>query len=246
MKYFTISFDDGLEQDKEIIRLMNQYGIRGTFNLNAGVFGLKGYIKRMGNIGFLDTEEKEKFLFWDGVEHYRIPEDEIAQVYAGQEIASHGFCHENMKKIGYEGTKESVSKDIQALSAIAGYPIRGFAYPFGMTSPEVKKALKELGVVYARRVGTTHKFSADGDLLSYVPTTAITDPRLDQVLDSFLQADGSEKDLLFYMWGHGYELDYGNRICSYEHLEQIFDKVSGKDGIKCVTNLEAFTRMGKL
>ena len=34
-KYFTLSFDDGLEQDKRVIRLMRQYGLKGTFNLNA-------------------------------------------------------------------------------------------------------------------------------------------------------------------------------------------------------------------
>ena len=34
-KYFTLSFDDGLEQDKRIIALMKQYGLKGTFNLNS-------------------------------------------------------------------------------------------------------------------------------------------------------------------------------------------------------------------
>lgn len=27
-KYFTLSFDDGLEQDKRVIRLMRQYGLK--------------------------------------------------------------------------------------------------------------------------------------------------------------------------------------------------------------------------
>lgn len=246
MKYFTVSFDDGLEQDKEIIRLMNRYGIKGTFNLNAGVFGLKGYIKRIGNIGFKDTEAREKFLFWDGVEHYRIPEDEIAQVYEGQEIASHGYCHENMRRLGYEGTKDSVFKDKTRLSEIAGYEVKGFAYPYDMTGPDVKRALKDLGIVYGRRVGNTHRFTVDSDLLSYIPTTAVTDSQVDKVLEDFIRADGSEKDLLFYMWGHGYEMDYGNDLCSFKHLERIFDRISGVDGIKFVTNLEAFSRMGKL
>ena len=40
-KYFTLSFDDGLEQDKRVIRLMRQYGLKGTFNLNAGLFGTR-------------------------------------------------------------------------------------------------------------------------------------------------------------------------------------------------------------
>ena len=35
-KYFTLSFDDGLEQDKKVLELMKKYGLRGTFNLNSG------------------------------------------------------------------------------------------------------------------------------------------------------------------------------------------------------------------
>ncbi len=47
-KYFTLSFDDGLEQDKRVIRLMRQYGLKGTFNLNAGLFGTRGEVKGLG------------------------------------------------------------------------------------------------------------------------------------------------------------------------------------------------------
>ena len=35
-KAFTMSYDDGWTQDEKLISLMNQYGIKGTFNLNSG------------------------------------------------------------------------------------------------------------------------------------------------------------------------------------------------------------------
>lgn len=35
-KAFTVSYDDGWPQDRRLISLMNQYGIKGTFNLNSG------------------------------------------------------------------------------------------------------------------------------------------------------------------------------------------------------------------
>ena len=38
-KYFTISFDDGTEQDRRLIELMEKYGIKGTFNISSGIFG---------------------------------------------------------------------------------------------------------------------------------------------------------------------------------------------------------------
>ena len=35
-KALTLSYDDGVEQDIRLIRNMDQYGIKGTFNLNSG------------------------------------------------------------------------------------------------------------------------------------------------------------------------------------------------------------------
>ena len=35
-KAVTISYDDGVQQDIEMIALMRKYGIKGTFNLNSG------------------------------------------------------------------------------------------------------------------------------------------------------------------------------------------------------------------
>ena len=94
-KYFTLSFDDGLEQDKRVIRLMRQYGLKGTFNLNAGLLGTRGEVKGLGTFSFQDCPEgvKHKWPF-SYVQHNRIPQDEVCQVYEGMEIATHGFRHE--------------------------------------------------------------------------------------------------------------------------------------------------------
>ena len=50
-KLFTLSFDDGTEQDCRLIALMEKYGVKGTFNISSGIFGRKSYIKRVGNGG---------------------------------------------------------------------------------------------------------------------------------------------------------------------------------------------------
>ena len=39
-KAITFSFDDGVTQDIRVIKILNQYGLKGTFNLNSGFFGL--------------------------------------------------------------------------------------------------------------------------------------------------------------------------------------------------------------
>ena len=36
-KALTFSFDDGRKEDRRLVELFNQYGIKGTFNLNSGL-----------------------------------------------------------------------------------------------------------------------------------------------------------------------------------------------------------------
>lgn len=35
----TMSYDDGVLSDKRLIQIFDQYGIKGTFHLNSGLFG---------------------------------------------------------------------------------------------------------------------------------------------------------------------------------------------------------------
>ena len=35
-KFFTLSYDDGITQDKRLVKIFNKYGIRATFNINSG------------------------------------------------------------------------------------------------------------------------------------------------------------------------------------------------------------------
>ena len=111
-KYFTLSFDDGLEQDKRVIRLMRQYGLKGTFNLNAGLLGTRGEVKGLGTFSFQDCPEgvKHKWPF-SYVQHNRIPLDEVCQVYEGMEIATHGFRHEPLGAVSEDEMRASVDAD---------------------------------------------------------------------------------------------------------------------------------------
>ena len=115
-KYFTLSFDDGLEQDKRVIRLMKQYGLKGTFNLNAGLFGARGEVKGIGTFSFQDCPEgvTHKWPF-SYVRHNRIPQDEVLQVYEGMEIATHGFRHESLGAVSEDEMRASVDADKAAL-----------------------------------------------------------------------------------------------------------------------------------
>ena len=35
-KALTFSYDDGVEQDMRLVKLLDDHGVKGTFNLNSG------------------------------------------------------------------------------------------------------------------------------------------------------------------------------------------------------------------
>ena len=37
-KALTLSYDDGVEQDEKLIEIAEEYGLKGTFNINSGCF----------------------------------------------------------------------------------------------------------------------------------------------------------------------------------------------------------------
>lgn len=241
-KYFTMSFDDGLEQDKKIIQICNRYGIQCTFNLNAGLTGTKNRVGRIGNIGFLNYPEGStgfKRLFKNN-EQYRIPADEIAQVYKGFEIASHGYRHEALAMIKSEKMEKAISSDIEELSRLSGYPIIGHAYPGGSSSDKVAACLKKHGVIYAREVLWTGTFSFSENPLRYRATSLVHDKKLFDLADRFINAEPKTDDLLFYIWGHGYELDFGTELCNWKRFEQFCEKIAGHKDVVYCTNKQAF------
>ena len=38
IKAVTLSYDDGIRQDKKLVEIMKKNGLKGTFNINAGLF----------------------------------------------------------------------------------------------------------------------------------------------------------------------------------------------------------------
>lgn len=41
-KALTLSYDDGVEQDIRLIEIMGKHGLKGTFNLNSGLYAEEG------------------------------------------------------------------------------------------------------------------------------------------------------------------------------------------------------------
>lgn len=241
-KYFTLSFDDGLEQDKEIIRILKEYGLRATFNLNSGLFGQKQKIGRISNIGILEMPDRDSIkakLFY-AVDQHRIPEDEIEQVYRGFEVACHGFVHEALAKLDHSHQDESIGRCVEKLQQIVGYPIVGHAYAFGSVNKQAQKCLAKHGIIYGRGVQSSNGFSFLENPLNYRPTNGMTDNNLFENTDKFLAAQPTHGDILFYIWGHGYEFDFGTKGSNWDRLKRFCEKMAGMDDIIYCSNRNVF------
>ena len=217
-KYFTLSFDDGLEMDKKIIERMRHYGLSGTFNINAGLFG---YCPR-----FFDIK--------------RLPKEEIRQVYDGFEVASHGYKHEMFRYMPRKKIEESLSRDIVELSDTVGYQVVGHAYPYDMHTRSAENYLRSHGMLYSRRALGKGSFRFPDDPLKYMATCWFNVKNIFQIIDEFIDAKPANGNMLFMMWGHSYEMEYGFRKCPPALLDQIFSRIAGHRDIVYCTGREAF------
>ncbi len=218
-KAFTLSYDDGVIQDKRLIALFDQYGVKGTFNLNSGTFG---------------QEDQYSHL---KVKHTKILEKEVAELYRNHEIACHTVTHPDLSALPSNTVLYEVLTDRKRLEELSGKMVRGMAYPFGTFDGLVKDSLCAAGILYSRTVQSTHDFSIPDDFLEWNPTCHHDDPELLPLAGAFLEKDGSRrpKPKLFYVWGHSYEFDNNQ---NWEVMENLLKRVSGHEEVWYATNIE--------
>ena len=220
-KVLTLSYDDEVTQDIRFVEILNKYGLKCTFNLNSGTFGIKEKVVHYKN----------------GVEvdHIKISREQAKTLYIGHEIAAHTVHHFDLGKISDEEVISEVKDDMKALSEIAGYEVNGMAYPYGTFNDHIDELLKKCGIIYSRTVEDTHEFGVPENFLQWHPTINFGEQGFDELVDEFL-AD-SEDPKLFYVWGHSYEFDAYN---SWDRLEEFCKKVSGRSDILYATNREVY------
>ena len=209
----TLSYDDGCTEDRQMISILNQYGIKSTFNLNAGRIS--------------DSLSKIKF-------------EEFDEVYQGHEIASHSYTHPHLYNLDLGGISYQIVRDREALEEILHKPVEGFAYPYGLRheTDEMVDCLRSCGIRYARTTNSTRTFHLPQDYLRWNPTCHHADPELFDLAEEFFKPDDIEHpwritSKLFYVWGHSYEFN-GN----WDLLERICQTLGNKDEVWYATNGE--------
>lgn len=241
-KYFVWSFDDGLEQDKQIIEILKKYEMGATFHLNSGLFGKQNMIGRLGNIGVVEKSlqtfnRKSKHLL-PFVQQFRIPEDEVRQVYEGFEVASHTAHHLNALTTSEKQLRKDIQMDKEQLSKIFHNDITGFAYPYGIRSQKAEAILRDTGFSYARTIRRAKNFDFPKNPFRlpmtawHLSSNALTD------LEAFFTLE-SEQDSFFLMFAHGYEFDFNTKESNWTKFESICDRVKQHDEIVTCSIKEA-------
>lgn len=223
-KAVTLSYDDGVCADMRLAALLDRYGMKGTFNINSGLFD------------------------WDG----RMSPEEIRThiLDKGHEVAVHGENHIAPGVVAPAIAIADIMNCRQTLEDMFGIIVRGMAYPDsgilrlhnGNTYENIRRYVADTGIVYSRALhGDNNSFMLPEDLLAWMPTAHHNNPLLKEYVKEFVQLD-EEKTYsshrfprLFYLWGHSYEFDRDN---NWDVIEDFCAAISNKEDTWYATNIE--------
>lgn len=178
-KVLTMSYDDGKLEDKRLVEIFNDSGIKGTFHINGGLF-----------------QNPE-----------RLDKEVVSSLYIGHEIACHTLTHPTIERCPREQIVKQILEDRVILEDIVERPVRGLSYPNGSYNEEIKKVLPMLGIAYSRTVNSTHSYDFPTDLMEWHPTCHHNDPRLMELGKTFAELKKKQYLYLMYVWGHSYEFE---------------------------------------
>lgn len=223
-KAFTMSFDDARKDDARFIESFQNYGLKSTFFISTGLLGQASAL------------------------YATLDEAVAAYGNTGMEIASHTVNHKDLPTVyeesGNDGLATEITADIDALEAAFGTEVQGIAYPgappYKVTDDNVIAFLKDTGVGYARTAGSSNTFDIPTDWYRWTATTWVGN--VDNVKaygEQLVNASVSGAPLLYYIWGHAYDID--DNWGDYSTFDTFAQSMSGKDDIWYATNGEIYS-----
>lgn len=227
VKAITLSYDDGVEQDEDLLKILNAYGLKATFNINSALIAPEGTVYPPDQL------------------HRRLPESKIRQLYLkdGHEIALHSLHHKYMDRLSTSQILYELMEDRIRLEGITGQLVRGFAAPYGNISGQLETCLELLDIVYGRGVNCTMSLDLPQNLHNISPSCRHNSPGTEELVARFcrespLSAFHNRDPWLFYMWGHSYEFERDN---SWHHIEELAQQLGRREDVWYATNMEVFS-----
>ena len=137
-KCLTLSYDDGVRQDKRLVEILDKHGIKATFNINSGLFG--------------NVADKE-------LPNGRMSVEEVKELFENSphEVAIHGLYHGWDQTLHSNCMANEILEDRKNIEKLFGRVIRGMAYPFGAFNDKLVDCLRTCGIVYSRTVISTEQ-----------------------------------------------------------------------------------------
>lgn len=220
-KALTLSYDDGVEQDIRLLNIMDRYGLKGTFNVNSGLYSPEGTEHPAGKI------------------HRRMTYNQVTELFlnSGHEVAVHTLTHPFLSRLPKDRVIYEVMKDRENLEKQFGTIARGMAYPYGDTSDHVVEALKDCGIAYARTTVSTHSFAIPSDWLRLPATCHHRSPELRKLATNFIKEQNIRDPYLFFVWGHSYEFESND---NWHSIGDFAETVGNRDDVWYATNMEIF------
>ena len=220
-KALILSYDDGRTEDRQLVKLMNKYGLIGTFHLNSNKLGTTGYLNK----------------------------SEIKQLFTGHEVSVHSANHPGLTSLSKIDIVYEVVEDRKELERLMGYPVRGMAYPFGANNEFVIDAIKGLGIEYARTVDDTYDFKIPENFLKWHPTIhqfskafwEPANPENDKkelaLFYKTINDFTSTKELaILDLWGHSWEMS--NSQTKWDETEKFLKLLAHHSDIHYSTQIE--------
>ena len=215
-KAFNITYDDGVLQDERFVALLNQYGIKGTFNLNTQLM-----------------REEFSWTHPGGMQVTRLSPQRAKHLYDGHEVASHTLTHPYMQELSDGELYRQLKSDKDNLEKLFGREVKGFAVPFDYYDDRIAGCARACGFTYARTSEFTGYFSPCADAYHWKTGIYHIDPNLTNFVAAFLNT--REELAVCQIVGHSYDLDAENL---WGTMELICAAVSNRDDIWFCTNAE--------
>ena len=211
-KIFILSFDDGTIWDKRFVELLNQYGMKATFNLNSGL-------------------EEFVWLYEDRFPIRRQKLADTVEQYRGHEIASHTLTHPWLNTLTPPQLAREVGEDCEALKELFGLSEIGFGVPFTACGEREIRILRKY-VKYIRLSAFSDSFALPEDPY-HIPIHGLyNDPDIREKIQAF--ADCGLPEALFVMAGHSYEFEVLNH---WQYIEELLAYIQSF-GFEVMTTME--------
>ena len=218
-KVLTLSYDDGVVQDKQFLGILDRNGLKCTFNINTGRYADEDAAREQYTGRMKLSEAKALYL------------------NSGHEVAAHSLTHPSLTRLTEAQVLLELLEDRKNIETEFGTLARGMAYPNGVYNKMVLKSVRACGICYSRTTESTEGFDFPEDWVTWHPTCHHNNPKLMTLAKQFIEETPKApiRNWLFYLWGHSYEFDRDN---NWDLIEQFASYVGGKEDVWYATNIE--------